>query len=282
MNSQQFTFYLTASKDQIIDWTGDNWKQWHSSLEQNLSTYQSFLRCFSPRFGELAVCFPPRSLKKPRPKEARIFLEPKLSSAALFALVGEEILLLGYRCKKKKKNIQKRIKMRNQNQLFCPCLIILFSLIYYSWCCRCTFFIFCAAALTSQFPISRTNKGLPYVMKQCSIKTRPLGVRHGLGHVLPALCCWSSCSLLPGGRLKIWNNLKAPESESMLTKLIYDSSKIIISHKLLAGNKGTKRHRHPSSLYPPEVCLLSAGETSVKKTCCFSHRKPSLTNVSPR
>lgn len=32
-----------------------------------------------PRFGELAVCFPPRSLKNPRPKEERAFLVPKLS-----------------------------------------------------------------------------------------------------------------------------------------------------------------------------------------------------------
>lgn len=144
MNSQQFTFYLTASKDQIIDWTGDNWKQWHSSLEQNLSTYQSFLRCFSPRFGELAVCFPPRSLKKPRPKEARIFLEPKLSSAALFALVGEEILLLGYRCKKKKKHTEENKNEKSKSAvlslsyyfIFFNLLFLVLPLyIFYILCC---------------------------------------------------------------------------------------------------------------------------------------------------
>ncbi|TNN61283.1 hypothetical protein EYF80_028486 [Liparis tanakae] len=37
----------------------------------------------SPRFGELAICLPPRSLKKPRPKEERAFLVPKLPSLAL-------------------------------------------------------------------------------------------------------------------------------------------------------------------------------------------------------
>lgn len=44
----------------------------------------------SPRFGELAVCFAPRSLKKPRPKEERAFLVPKLSSLVAFDLVGGE------------------------------------------------------------------------------------------------------------------------------------------------------------------------------------------------
>lgn len=44
----------------------------------------------SPRFGTLAVCLPPRSLKKPRPKEERAFLVPKLSSAVVFALTGGE------------------------------------------------------------------------------------------------------------------------------------------------------------------------------------------------
>ncbi len=52
----------------------------------------------SPRFGALAVCFPPRSLKKPRPKDERAFLVPKLSSLVVFALVGgeEPALFLAY------------------------------------------------------------------------------------------------------------------------------------------------------------------------------------------
>lgn len=43
-----------------------------------------------PRLGELAACFPPRSLKKPRPNEARTFLLPKLPSL-VFPLEEEEL-----------------------------------------------------------------------------------------------------------------------------------------------------------------------------------------------
>lgn len=46
----------------------------------------------SPRFGALPVCLPPRSLKKPRPNEARAFLVPKFPSLVAFPLVGEEEL----------------------------------------------------------------------------------------------------------------------------------------------------------------------------------------------
>lgn len=57
----------------------------------------------SPRFGVLVVCLPPRSLKKPRPKEERAFLVPKLSSLAMLDFIGEEeasVLLLA--CEEKK------------------------------------------------------------------------------------------------------------------------------------------------------------------------------------
>lgn len=60
----------------------------------------------SPRFGALDVCLPPCSLKKPRPKDARAFLVPKLSSFVVFALVGEEephpALLTAWNTKKQK------------------------------------------------------------------------------------------------------------------------------------------------------------------------------------
>lgn len=45
----------------------------------------------SPRFGALTACFPPRNLKKPRPKEERAFLVPKLSSA--FTLEGSDAIV---------------------------------------------------------------------------------------------------------------------------------------------------------------------------------------------
>lgn len=50
-----------------------------------------------PRSGELAVLFPPRILKKPRPNEERIFLVPKLSFPPGLEWVGDttgELLFL--------------------------------------------------------------------------------------------------------------------------------------------------------------------------------------------
>ena len=68
----------------------------------------------SPRFGELAVCLPPRSLKKPRPKEERAFLVPKLSSLLVVALGGGEEPALVLVCKKQ--NIQNSQVMAEDNK----------------------------------------------------------------------------------------------------------------------------------------------------------------------
>lgn len=56
------------------------------------------LRSVSPRLGSLAVCFPPRSLKKPRPNEARALLPPKLSLVVVLA-GGEAGAALALLCK---------------------------------------------------------------------------------------------------------------------------------------------------------------------------------------
>lgn len=61
-----------------------------SQNSEKLDQFQDIRSSVSPRFGVLAVCLPPRSLKKPRPKEERAFLVPKLSSLVAFALVGGE------------------------------------------------------------------------------------------------------------------------------------------------------------------------------------------------
>lgn len=71
--------------------------------------FSRFRSSESPRFGVLAVCLPPRSLKKPRPKEERAFFVPKLSSHVVFALVGGETpgpaLFLAYEKGGEKKHI---------------------------------------------------------------------------------------------------------------------------------------------------------------------------------
>lgn len=54
----------------------------------------NYMNLYSPRFGTLAVCLPPRSLKKPRPNEERAFLVPKPPSL-VFPLAGDAAPALG-------------------------------------------------------------------------------------------------------------------------------------------------------------------------------------------